>query len=451
MKAGAAVLRRFMLRRFEAVHRLSRRFRSRFTGVGYMVLSALGIAMIIGINARLSLASQIFTLLSAIVVLGLAAGVFFRPRISVTRRLPPFVTAGETARYTLDVVNSGDRRQAGLYLHEELRESFPTYEEFVHSHDPADRYRNAFDRLVGFPKWTWLAAQKRGAVLKPVKLPVIPAHGRVEASQLFVPLRRGFLHWQTCSIVRPDPFGVVNAVRHIAAADSLLVLPKRYPIACIRLPGNRLYQPGGVVLAASSGDTEEFISLRDYRPGDSLRHIHWKSWAKVTKPIVKEHRPEYFARYALILDTFAAANGAAVFEEAVSVAASFVASFDLRDVLIDLIFVGARAYRFTGGRGLGGGIQLLKILACVEAAYAQTPGALHDAVLHHASQFSGCVLVLLDWDDQRRRLVQNLRARAIKTLVLVVSEGSIQDVGERGEEDFIELPIGRIAETLANL
>ena len=58
-------------------------------------------------------------------------------------------------------------------------------------------------------------------------------------------------------------------------------------------------------MASSVGESEEFVSLRDYRRGDPMRHIHWKSWAKTGKPIVKEFQDEFFVRHALILDTFA--------------------------------------------------------------------------------------------------------------------------------------------------
>ena len=64
------------------------------------------------------------------------------------------------------------------------------------------------------------------------------------------------------------------------------------------------YQEGGVALAANIGRSEEFVSLREYRHGDPVRHIHWRSWAKTGKPIVKEFEDEFFVRHALVLDTF---------------------------------------------------------------------------------------------------------------------------------------------------
>src|SRR5262249_47616439 len=146
---------------------------------------------------------------------------------------------------------------------------------------------------------------------------------------------------------------------------SLLVLPKRYIIPPIALPGAMKYQQGGVALASAVGQSEEFMALREYRRGDPLRHIHWKSWARAGRPVVKEFQDEFFVRHALILDTFTTSARAEVFEEAVAVAASFACSLRSQESLLDLMFVGPQAFCFTTGRGLAHTDQMLEILAAV--------------------------------------------------------------------------------------
>ncbi|MCK7478688.1 MAG: DUF58 domain-containing protein [Candidatus Moduliflexus flocculans] len=88
------------------------------------------------------------------------------------------------------------------------------------------------------------------------------------------------------------------------------------------------------------------MSLRDYRQGDPLRHIHWRSWAKTGKPIVREFEDEFFVRHALVLDTFTDHPQSAVFEEAVAVAASFACTLNTQDSLLDLMFCGSRGLLF---------------------------------------------------------------------------------------------------------
>jgi uncharacterized protein (DUF58 family) len=91
-----------------------------------------------------------------------------------------------------------------------------------------------------------------------------------------------------------------------------------------------------VSLAASVGDSEEFLALRDYRPGDPLQRVHWKSFARTGKPVVKDYQDEFFERHALVLDTGSLAGEDAAFEDAVALAASFVYTIDTQECLLDL-------------------------------------------------------------------------------------------------------------------
>jgi hypothetical protein len=109
------------------------------------------------------------------------------------------------------------------------------------------------------------------------------------------------------------------------------------------------------------------------------------------------------------------------FEAAVSVAASFVSGLRIHDALLDLVFVEDRAYRLTVGRGLGRTLDLLRELAAVEPCRGHSFELLAAHVLEHAQALTGCILVLLRMDEQRRRLVQRLRGLGVQLLVLVTT------------------------------
>lgn len=150
--------------------------------------------------------------------------------------------------------------------------------------------------------------------------------------------------------------------------------------------------------------------------------INWRSWAKAGKPIVKEYQEEYFVRHALLLDTFSPVPGDERFEEAVSLAASFAADVDTSESLLDLLFVGAEAYCFTGGRGLVNADRMLEILACARSCTDRPFSTLAAAAADRARLLSGCTLVLLGWDAQRRGLVTTLAGFGLPLLVLAVVE-----------------------------
>jgi uncharacterized protein (DUF58 family) len=162
------------------------------------------------------------------------------------------------------------------------------------------------------------------ATVKDAAVPPAPPNQETEVRVELTPLRRGVLRFTGVTLARPDPLGLLRKFVTLPLPQTALILPQRYPMPPIALPGTMKYQEGGVALAASVGQSEEFVALRDYRNGDPLRHIHWRSWAKAGKPVVKEFEDEFFVRHALVLDTFTEHAHSEVFEEAVSVAASFV-------------------------------------------------------------------------------------------------------------------------------
>ena len=144
-----------------------------------------------------------------------------------------------------------------------------------------------------------------------------------------------------------------------------------------------------------------------------------------------------------MLDT-ATARADAVFEEAVSVAASFACTLDTQECLLDLLFVGDRDHCFTAGRGQLDAEGLLEVLAHVQPCPSRGIDALEATLATHRERLTGCLLVLLGWDAPRRRLVERLRATGLHTLAFVVTDEVLT-----AEPGTWPLQVGRIAEGLA--
>ncbi|HEV8615902.1 MAG TPA: DUF58 domain-containing protein [Methylomirabilota bacterium] len=443
-------MRRAAYRTFSAAHALESRFARRCTPAGRLVIAALFASMIIGPNTRLTVAYQAFTFLLALLLIAVALSVRRPPRLSVRRALPRFATAGVPFVYRLRVGHAGQRLERGLLLTEELADPRPSLAEFLSAVEPGEERRNRFDRAVGYPRWAWLVSRNRRARIVEQPLPPLPPGTEIEVRVEVTPRARGSLRFAGVTVARPDPLALMKSPLVLDLPGSVLVLPRRYPLPAIELPGARRYQHGGIALASSVGDSEEFLSLREYRPGDPLRRIHWRSWARAGVPIVKEYQDEFFVRHGLILDTFVTGAVGPRFEEAVSVAASFAAVVDTHESLLDLMFVGAQTYCFTAGRGVGQADRMLEVLAGVTPCQAHPFSTLSGLVLERRAALSGCICVLLAWDDERRRLVDTLRAHGVPTLVLVVDDAPAAAPAP-DEAGIHRLVPGRIAEGLARL
>jgi len=115
-----------------------------------------------------------------------------------------------------------------------------------------------------------------------------------------------------------------------------------------------------------------------------------------------------------------------VFEEAVSLAASFVCTLDTQESLLDLMFVGTESHCYTAGRGQMQPESLVEILAGARTSADRAFRRLHDAVLARRAALSGCILILLAWDEARQALVRALQHSGLPLKVLVVSERDIE-------------------------
>jgi Protein of unknown function DUF58 len=424
--------------------------RRRFTLAGLCVAGGCFVSGAVGMDAENTVAYQEFALLLALVIVAIVGSRFHRAEFSATRALPRFGTAGKPFHYRALVKNLTPRAQTGLTLLENFADSRPPFDEWLKFQLAENR------RLRPFR----VSERRRNSPFRRVNpaeadVPPLPANGEAEVRVEILPLRRGILRFNGVTLARPDPLGLFRSFSRVSAPQTVLILPKRYPLPPIALPGTMKYQQGGVALAANVGSSEEFVALREYRRGDPMRHIHWRSWAKVGQPIVKEFEDEFFVRHALVLDTFTGEPHGEILEEAVSVAASFACTVLTQESLLDLLFVGAESYCFTAGRGLAYVDQMLEILASVRACGDKPFGTLERLVLNHVPLVSGCICVLQKWDEVRRNFVAKLKTLGVPVMVVVITQqGETKlDAGPLRDdpENFHVLEIGKIEAGLSRL
>jgi uncharacterized protein (DUF58 family) len=443
---------------FKFLYRLHRALASirywsyrRFTGAGLTVLGGLVITAILGADTDNNISYQGFSFLLLLLVLAFCSSFFFRARFAATRLLPRFGTVGTPLSYTIELRNLTSRPQTGLAALERLADMRPAFEDWLSVQLAYEQRARSFRFSQGKRSNPFNLAR-----LKITPIPPVPAKGEVRMQCQLTPLRRGLLRLHKVAIARTDPFGLFRAFAEVALPQSVLILPKRYTLPLIALPGTMKYQQGGVALASNVGQSDEFIALRDYRQGDPLRHIHWRSWARAGKPVVKEFEDEFFVRHALVLDTFTAQSHGEAFEEATSIAASFACTIQTQESLLDLLFVGSDSYCFTAGRGVAYGEQLLEILASVRPSREPSFAKLERLVLNHISKVSGCIFVLLAWDQERREFIRKVQAMGVPIVVLVVVEAgtagpSAEDFGQDRPERFFALECGNIERGLAQI
>jgi uncharacterized protein (DUF58 family) len=123
-----------------------------------------------------------------------------------------------------------------------------------------------------------------------------------------------------------DPFGLFTNHARFKRRDWLIVYPHLMPLEDLELPYEA---PFGDVSVRQSifQDPVRTVGVRDYRPSDSLRHVHWKASARRQNLQVRVFEPTTSYTMILVLNvaTFARhweGTRPEVMERAVSAAAS---------------------------------------------------------------------------------------------------------------------------------
>ena len=115
-------------------------------------------------------------------------------------------------------------------------------------------------------------------------------------------LDRGSYRIGPLSVRLTDPFGLCELARGFTAVDDLVVTPVITALPGIRLGGDWL---GGGEASARSISTSgsDDVATREYRYGDDLRKVHWRSTARVGELMVRREEQPFQSRATLLLDT----------------------------------------------------------------------------------------------------------------------------------------------------
>jgi len=114
--------------------------------------------------------------------------------------------------------------------------------------------------------------------------------------------RRGRYHVGPVAIEVWDPFGLWRIRRSLAPGDEIVVLPM--PAHLDRLPfiGRASLWSPRLEEGPRAGESLEFYGIREWRPGDTIRRIHWPSTARHGRLIAREYEDTVANQVTIILD-----------------------------------------------------------------------------------------------------------------------------------------------------
>ena len=160
-------------------------------------------------------------------------------------------------------------------------------------------------------------------------IPTLPAGESVTAEYSLRPALRGEHSLASSSLRVGAPFGLFAVERQFPQGESFLVFPRLSTLGSARRQSRLAGILTEFVSPRSKGDSRSLRSLREYRSGDDLRMVHWKSSAKTggSTLMVREYHAPSRQLGLLFLDTTRREEdplGEECFESAVALTASLL-------------------------------------------------------------------------------------------------------------------------------
>lgn len=250
------------------------RTRLRLTADGFAVvvisLCILGASYVQHVNLLLLL----FAFLSASAI---TAALFCRRNlkgVSVERKLPPEAFVGKTALVQIELSRKAGRKyEWGVVVEDALEQDGA----------PRERPRVYFQSLA-------------------------PRSRRRQSYEIH-PRQRGRIDFKQLHVSSRFPLGVFERQCVWKLEDSLVVFPQ---LGQLHETWRRRMRGQHSLFASRTPDSGvndfDFHSLREYRTGDSLRHIHWRTTARRGEVMVKEFEPLETRDTLLLLDPWLEAD-----------------------------------------------------------------------------------------------------------------------------------------------
>ncbi|MFP6582469.1 MAG: DUF58 domain-containing protein [Candidatus Hydrogenedentota bacterium] len=363
---------------------------------------------------------QILVALGAFLFACRVMSLAFRPDVVLHGGVPEKVTAGQLVRVAFTISNGGNRIARDMsvgFFPVALGARSSRLE--IPSEDDAPRKEKKRWR----DRRGWVQVLSDEMVIDSIPA---GASGDINIDLQFT--RRGIYELPMLRVYSEFPFNVLRTRARLNSRSrndsTVMALPDFVPAEGIEIPPSRNYQPGGISLTSDIGESPEYIGSRLYRPGDNVKRLDFRGWARHGEPVIREYQEEYFCRVALILDTHVPRGQSnEALEAAIQLSAAITDALANGEYIIDIFAAGPDLYVFRAGRHTAHFENILEILACLEGNPEETFDAIGPSLRNEVENISTALFVFTDWSESRERLVRMALDSGCNVKVYVVSTG----------------------------
>lgn len=308
-----------------------------------------------------------------------------RYRLALVRSVSPqVVPAGRTAAVRLQLTNEGRTPAGVLLLEDQIPYVLGTKPRFL-----LDGIRHGWQHELTYQ----VRSDLRG------RFPIGPMTVRVS-----------------------DPFGLVELGHSFHTVTAMTVTPRTVALSPIPLAGAWSGSGDNRPRAFATGSSED-VTIRDYRRGDDLRRVHWRTSARLGELMVRREEQPWQSRVTVILDDRARAHRgrgvASSLETAVHAAASIVTHLDQRGYTVRLV-TASEVEGSAPWHAHGPGQDCAQLLETLAVVGASDQAQITTSWLGDHNQGDLVVAVLGDLSDRDQAVLTRVRNRASSGVAIIL-------------------------------
>ncbi len=376
----------------------------------YLMLMGL-VSVLMSFDSKRYAMQYVFALIVMLFVYAYMSNRWRTPKnLKISRELPAQVEQGDLFEYFICIKNEGEKKSASFMLKDLGRMHFPSLWDWYRLDAPFENALNAFDRLLGYPKWLYLVQKKQEVLGSDLLVPEIEAGKVVRLRATGMAQKRGYCEFVGLAAALEDPFGLLRKLWFIEAEDRLLVTPKPSSLG-VQVQSGQSNKMGSTGVGFKAQDLQDFRALRAWRPGDSIKHIDWRATARLNEPICKEFSSPQSFESVLVVESWAPDTAAALMlDKNMEKVFYLLEPRNLMQLPIGFVVTRHGHQEIVSEKGYA---LATSTLASLEKSEQSDLELLKEHVTLLQNQCSSVILILTHWSDAHQAWIESLQAHGL--------------------------------------
>jgi uncharacterized protein (DUF58 family) len=280
----------------------------------------------------------------------------------------------------------------------------------------------------------------------------LPPHGEDTAAYTLQLRRRGVYALSGVRVHNTDLLGLSGRYSTVPYRSQIVVYPRVAPLPGRALPPERGGGHAPLEISRRKGEGSSFFGIREYRPGDPLRHVHWRTAARLSRLAVVEWETEEATDVLLAIETRPDGERdlgpGTTLDLAAGLAASLAAEVLGEGNSLRLVAPGATEWRSMAERGTESLPRILEILARLKGAPEPSlAGEIRRVAPHLAPGTLICWLTAVP-DEQLLEAARALRVANLRPVVYALIDTATGQPGAwdgaAAELESLQIPVIRL-------